>query len=72
MTGGEPATPYGVRLLEVLLRAGRTVHLTLSNAAVDGSALAGAGAAVSVRSASTCATLLGDARRLLPRRAQVQ
>jgi 4-hydroxy-3-polyprenylbenzoate decarboxylase len=34
MTGASGA-PYGVRLLEVLLRAGRTVHLTLSTAAVD-------------------------------------
>lgn len=33
MTGASGA-PYGVRLLEVLLRAGRTVHLTLSPAAV--------------------------------------
>jgi 4-hydroxy-3-polyprenylbenzoate decarboxylase len=34
MTGASGA-PYGVRLLEVLLRAGRTVHLTLSPAAVE-------------------------------------
>lgn len=34
MTGASGA-PYGVRLLEVLLRAGRTVHLTISPAAVD-------------------------------------
>lgn len=34
MTGASGA-PYGVRLLEVLLRAGRTVHLTLSSAAVE-------------------------------------
>lgn len=34
MTGASGA-PYGVRLLEVLLRAGRTVHLTLSPAAVQ-------------------------------------
>src|SRR5437867_424964 len=32
---GASGTPYGVRLLEVLLRAGRTVHLTLSPAAVE-------------------------------------
>jgi 4-hydroxy-3-polyprenylbenzoate decarboxylase len=32
---GASGTPYGVRLLEVLLRAGRTVHLTLSPAAVQ-------------------------------------
>lgn len=32
MTGASGA-PYGVRLLEVLLRAGRTIHLTLSPAA---------------------------------------
>jgi 4-hydroxy-3-polyprenylbenzoate decarboxylase len=32
---GASGTPYGVHLLEVLLRAGRTVHLTLSPAAVD-------------------------------------
>jgi flavin prenyltransferase len=34
MTGASGA-PYGIRLLEVLLRAGRTVHLTLSPAAVE-------------------------------------
>jgi 4-hydroxy-3-polyprenylbenzoate decarboxylase len=34
MTGASGA-PYGVRLLEVLLRAGRTVHLTLSPSAVE-------------------------------------
>jgi 4-hydroxy-3-polyprenylbenzoate decarboxylase len=34
MTGASGA-PYGVRLLEVLLRAGRTVHLTLSPAAQE-------------------------------------
>jgi 4-hydroxy-3-polyprenylbenzoate decarboxylase len=34
MTGASGA-PYGVRLLEVLLRAGRTVHFTLSPAAVQ-------------------------------------
>ena len=34
MTGASGA-PYGVRLLEVLLRAGRTVHLTFSPAAVE-------------------------------------
>jgi 4-hydroxy-3-polyprenylbenzoate decarboxylase len=34
MTGASGA-PYGVRLLEVLLRAGRAVHLTLSPAAVQ-------------------------------------
>src|SRR5437764_1060505 len=34
MTGASGA-PYGVRLLEVLLRAGRTVHLTLSPAGAD-------------------------------------
>src|SRR4051812_22892455 len=34
MTGASGA-PYGVRLLEVLLRAGRTVHLTLSPAGVQ-------------------------------------
>ena len=27
--------PYGVRLLEVLLQAGRTVHLTLSPAGAE-------------------------------------
>jgi 4-hydroxy-3-polyprenylbenzoate decarboxylase len=32
---GASGTPYGVRLLEVLLCAGRTVHLTLSPAAVE-------------------------------------
>src|SRR5262249_159064 len=32
---GASGTPYGMRLLEVLLRAGRTVHLTLSPAAVE-------------------------------------
>src|SRR5437762_12026596 len=32
---GASGTPYGVRLVEVLLRAGRTVHLTLSPAAVE-------------------------------------
>src|SRR4051812_6267062 len=32
---GASGSPYGVRLLEVLLRAGRTVHLTLSPAAVE-------------------------------------
>jgi 4-hydroxy-3-polyprenylbenzoate decarboxylase len=34
MTGASGA-PYGVRLLEVLLRAGRTVHLTLSPSAAE-------------------------------------
>ena len=34
MTGASGA-PYGVRLLEVLLTAGRTVHLTMSPAAVQ-------------------------------------
>src|SRR5262249_18653713 len=34
MTGASGA-PYGLRLLEVLLRAGRTVHLTLSSAAAE-------------------------------------
>src|SRR5438445_11035832 len=34
MTGAS-GMPYGVRLLEVLLRAGRAVHLTLSPAAVQ-------------------------------------
>ncbi len=34
MTGASGA-PYGVRLLEVLLRAGRTIHLTLSPAGVE-------------------------------------
>ncbi len=34
MTGASGA-PYAVRLLEVLLRAGRTVHLTLSPAAIE-------------------------------------
>src|SRR5262245_33124991 len=34
MTGASGA-PYGVRLLEILLRAGRTVHLTVSPAAVE-------------------------------------
>src|SRR5262245_7547623 len=32
---GASGTPYGVRLLDVLLRAGRTVHLTISPAAVE-------------------------------------
>jgi 4-hydroxy-3-polyprenylbenzoate decarboxylase len=32
---GASGAPYGVRLLEVLLRDGRTVHLTLSPAAVE-------------------------------------
>jgi 4-hydroxy-3-polyprenylbenzoate decarboxylase len=32
---GASGTPYGVRLLEVFLRAGRTVHLTMSPAAVE-------------------------------------
>jgi 4-hydroxy-3-polyprenylbenzoate decarboxylase len=32
---GASGAPYGVRLLEVLLQAGRTVHLTLSPAAVE-------------------------------------
>jgi 4-hydroxy-3-polyprenylbenzoate decarboxylase len=34
MTGASGAV-YGVRLLDVLLRAGRTVHLTISPAAVE-------------------------------------
>jgi len=34
MTGASGA-PYGLRLLQVLLRAGRTVHLTMSPAAVE-------------------------------------
>ena len=32
---GASGAPYGVRLLEVLLRAGRTVHLTMSPAAAE-------------------------------------
>jgi flavin prenyltransferase len=32
---GASGAPYGVRLLEVLLRAGRTVHLSVSPAAVE-------------------------------------
>src|SRR5687768_2902302 len=32
---GASGAPYGVRLLEVLLRAGRAVHLTVSPAAVE-------------------------------------
>lgn len=32
---GASGAPYGLRLLEVLLRQGRTVHLTLSPAAVE-------------------------------------
>src|SRR5205823_819751 len=32
---GASGAPYGVRLLEVLLRAGRTIHLTLSPAGVE-------------------------------------
>src|SRR6266550_1332993 len=32
---GASGSPYGVRLLEVLLRAGRTVHLTISPAAAE-------------------------------------
>src|SRR2546425_5574370 len=32
---GASGAPYGVRLLEVLLRAGRSVHLTLSPAAAE-------------------------------------
>src|SRR6516225_4529338 len=32
---GASGAPYGVRLLEVLLLAGRTVHLSLSPAAVE-------------------------------------
>src|SRR5262249_38610128 len=32
---GASGSPYGVRLLEVLLRAGRTVHLTLSPAGAE-------------------------------------
>src|SRR5437588_11667959 len=32
---GASGVPYGVRLLEVLLRQGRTVHLTMSPAAVE-------------------------------------
>ena len=34
MTGAS-GSPYGLRLLEVLLRAGRTVHLSVSPAAID-------------------------------------
>jgi 4-hydroxy-3-polyprenylbenzoate decarboxylase len=34
MTGAS-GMPYGIRLLEVLLRAGRTIHLTLSAAAAE-------------------------------------
>jgi 4-hydroxy-3-polyprenylbenzoate decarboxylase len=34
MTGASGA-PYGVRLLEVLLRAGRTVHLTISSSGAE-------------------------------------
>jgi 4-hydroxy-3-polyprenylbenzoate decarboxylase len=32
---GASGAPYGIRLLEVLLRAGRTVHLTMSPAAAE-------------------------------------
>ena len=32
---GASGSPYGVRLVEVLLRASRTVHLTISPAAVE-------------------------------------
>jgi 4-hydroxy-3-polyprenylbenzoate decarboxylase len=32
---GASGSPYGIRLLEVLIRAGRTVHLTLSPAAAE-------------------------------------
>jgi 4-hydroxy-3-polyprenylbenzoate decarboxylase len=32
---GASGSPYGVRLVEALLRAGRTVHLTISPAAVE-------------------------------------
>src|SRR5262245_14729678 len=32
---GASGAPYGVRLLEVLLRLGRTIHLTISPAAVE-------------------------------------
>src|SRR5580765_8412015 len=32
---GASGSPYGLRLLEVLLRAGRTVHLVISPAAVE-------------------------------------
>src|SRR4051794_18479500 len=32
---GASGAPYGVRLLEVLLRTGRTVHLSISPAAVE-------------------------------------
>src|SRR5436190_16091179 len=32
---GASGAPYGVRLLEVLVRAGRTVHLTISPAAAE-------------------------------------
>jgi len=32
---GASGAPYGLRLVEVLLRAGRTVHLTISPAAVE-------------------------------------
>src|SRR5207253_2979341 len=32
---GASGSPYGVRLLEVLLRAGRTVHLTISPSAAE-------------------------------------
>jgi 4-hydroxy-3-polyprenylbenzoate decarboxylase len=32
---GASGAPYGVRLLEVLLRTGRTIHLTISPAAVE-------------------------------------
>jgi flavin prenyltransferase len=34
MTGAS-GSPYGIRLIEVLLRAGRTLHLTISPAAVE-------------------------------------
>ena len=34
MTGASGA-PYGLRLLEVLLQAGRVVHLTMSSSAVE-------------------------------------
>src|SRR5437660_511633 len=36
---GASGVPYAVRLLEVLLRAGRTVHLTVSPAAAEAGAV---------------------------------
>lgn len=61
---GASGSPYGIRLLEVLLRAGRTVHLTISPAAAE---VIGHELGWQVRLDSfELSSLLGDAANSLP------